>query len=184
MGVVEKPASVEIVQQNRRGPGRMASRSLGLSVGLGIVAIFIVVILVILITRSLTGLGAREDIVGFVLLPPFATVFLVVAIFELSMVLPRRLRIDASGIHVRFSPWTLRPAKHLPRRTGQQAEAWKQRQSNYATYPSGHTSHAPFVSTRFVIRYGRRLFGPVDEDQAQCLAEAINAALERTAPMD
>lgn len=184
MDIVEKPDSVEIVQQNRRGPGRVASRALGMAVGTGVAAVFLLAILALLIQRSLTGEGAPEDIVGFFLIPPSALAFLIVASFELSVVLPRRLRIDAGGIHIRFSPWPLPRAKHLLRRPGQRAQAWKQRQSNYATYASGHVSHAAIISNRFAIRYGTGWFGPVDDDQAAPLADAINAALERTAPAD
>ncbi|MCX9000029.1 hypothetical protein NOF55_23290 [Rhizobiaceae bacterium BDR2-2] len=101
---VEKQDSVEIVQQNRRGPGRIASRALGLAVGMGLGAAFLLAILAVLIQRSLTYEGAPEDIVGLLLFPPVVLVFLIVAAFELSTVLPRRLRIDADGIHIRFFP--------------------------------------------------------------------------------
>lgn len=129
--------SVEIIQQNRRGPGRSASRSVALAMGLALVSIFIVAVLIILISRSLTGRGAAEDVVGFFLLPPVALLFLVIAAFELSAVLPRRLRIGADGIHIHFSPWSLRPAKRFPRMPGQWAEVFKLRQSNYATIRRG-----------------------------------------------
>lgn len=176
--------SVEIIQQNRRGPGRLASRSIALAMGLALVSIFIVAILVILVARSLTGRGAVEDVVVFFLLPPAAVLFLLVAAFELSAALPRRLLIGASGIHIHFSPWSLRPRRHLHRVPGQKAEILKLRQSNYPTYPSGRVSHAPVRSGRLVIRYGRRWFGPVDDDQIEALVAAINDALVRTAPCD
>lgn len=176
--------SVEIIQQNRRGPGRLASRSIALAMGLALVSIFIVAILVILVARSLTGRGAVEDVVVFFLLPPTAVLFLLVAAFELSAALPRRLLIGAGGIHIHFSPWSLRPRRHLHRVPGQKAEILKLRQSNYATYPSGRVSHAPIRSSRLVIRYGRRWFGPVDDDQIEALVVAINDALVRTAPCD
>lgn len=184
MNIIDIGDTVEIVQQNRRGHGQIASRALRLAVGMGAAAAFLLMISTVLVQRSMMGEGAPEDIVGFLLIPPSALVFLIVVAFELSIVLPRRLRIDADGIHIRFYPWPLPRPKYLLRWPGQQAQVRKQRQVNYSTYPSGRVSAAPIVSHRFAIRYGAGWFGPVDEDQVALLADAINAALERTAPRE
>lgn len=162
----------------------MASKALGLALGLGAVVVFMMAILAFLTKRLLTGEGATEDVLVISFLAPASIVCMFFTAFELSVVLPRRLCIDAFGIHIRFSPWSLRRSKVLPRQLGRLAQVLKKRHSNYATYASGQISHAKITSDRFFIRYGTGYFGPVDEDQARSLADTINDALARTAPVN
>lgn len=184
MGIVEHRDQIEIVQQNLQGEGRIASRALRLVVGLAFIVALILVIVSILFQRWLTGVGETEEIVGIFFLLPAALVLLVATAAEFSLVLPRRLLISANGIDIHFSPWSLRPSRHLPGLPGLRARVSMQRHRNYATYASGQISHAPIISNRAYIGYGMGRFGPVDEDQAQSLADQINAALEKIEPKD
>lgn len=185
METSEANASVEITQQNINGPGRIASRALGLAAWVMVIVLFVLAISVALIQRWISGDGAPEEIIAtFLLLLPLALVLTVLAMIELAIALPRRLSIDKNGILVRFSTWPLPRPTFLGRHSGEQARAVRRRHKNYATYPSGQTSYAPIVSEQTMIQYGTGWFGPVDADQAESLVAAINAALVRTEPVE
>lgn len=183
MGVVvaEHRDGTEIIQRPHIAAGTIGRRALLLAVGLLVVCVFLVVIGILLFVQlRADAIAAAEFWVAMLVMAAGLVVFAVMALWELSSALPRRITVSPAAVAVRFAT-PLPPAFAIARNGGRELKAEMQFRvhHNYAQTRRDAGGYTTIKSRKPYVRCGSRWIGPMDAEDAEALAEAMNAALDK-----
>lgn len=184
--VTEHGNRTEIIQCPELAPGTIGRQALLVCVCLAATCIALLGIGVMLWGQQASGsVPPAEFWIGVAIMGCGFAVLFVAALREMSNALPRRITILPGIISVRFAtPLPVSFELARDKKGGPAAEVHHRTHKNYGVNGNSSGGYATIRSRKSYVRLGGRLIGPLDNEDAEALAAALNAALRKGASPD